>query len=333
MKEEHKGMISKIKKLFVEETDHELPAHVRTQDMRYTEFKVIDRGGVCLIQSCKDNYLGRIVCHKSLRKEFVNNEEERVRFLREARVTAMLQHPNTIPVYDISRNSRNNYFFTMKLIHGSNLHDILQKIKQNDEKIVKEFKLNRLLGAFIQVANALDYAHEHGVIHRDIKPMNIVIGPYGEVYLLDWGLAKVWHKDTKLRELEMKQEKLSIHHLDFRLTHAGHLKATPLYMSPEQVNDEPNLDSRTDIYSMGTIMYEILTLENMIEGKKIYELMNNIKYGQFKTPSEKKPELNIPSKLEEICLKCVESDPKNRYQNVSDLINDLREFREENLNT
>ncbi|MCB1174462.1 MAG: serine/threonine protein kinase [Leptospiraceae bacterium] len=332
MKTEPKGFISLAKKLFIEETDHELPEHVRLRDMRYTDFKVIGRGGVCLIQSCKDNYLGRIVCHKSLRKEFVNNQEERIRFLREARVTAMLQHPNTIPVYDISRDSRDHYFFTMKLLTGHTLHDIIQKIKQGDAKITAEFKLNRLLGVFIQVANALDYAHEHGVIHRDIKPMNIAVGPFGEVHLLDWGLAKVWHKDERRKELELSQDKLSMP-LDFTLTHAGKLKATPLYMSPEQVANEPNLDFRTDIYSMGTIMYEMLTLENMIVGDTIHELMDTIKYGRIQKPVERSPERNIPGKLEEICLRCVACDPDQRYQKVSDLINDIRRFREANLIT
>ncbi|MEQ8350827.1 MAG: serine/threonine-protein kinase [Leptospiraceae bacterium] len=334
MKPEPKDFLSLTKTLFIEETDHELPEHVRTRDMRYTDFKLIERGGVCLIQSCKDNYLGRIVCHKSLRKEFVNSKEERVRFLREARVTAMLQHPNTIPVYDISRDSRDHYFFTMKLLHGYTLHGVFEKLKQNDKEIVKEFQLNRLLGAFIQIANALDYAHEHGVIHRDIKPMNIAIGAYGEVQLIDWGLAKVWHKDASKTEIEKKGEIKSTHtHTDFRLTHAGQLKATPLYMSPEQVNNDVNLDSRSDIYSLGTVLYEILTLETMIEGTTINELMDNITNGRFSTPSEKAPGRTIPEEIENICLKCVQTDPDKRYQKVSDLIDDIREFREERLHS
>lgn len=298
--------------------------------MRYTDFKIIGRGGVCLIQSCKDNYLGRIVCHKSLRKEFVNSKEERVRFLREARVTAMLQHPNTIPIYDISRDSRDQYFFTMKLLHGYTLHGIFEKLKQNDEEIGNEFKLNRLLGAFIQVANALDYAHEHGVIHRDIKPENIAIGPYGEVHLIDWGLAKVWHKDESIIEIE-KQEPALSGETDFRLTHAGQLKATPLYMSPEQVNNDRHLDSRSDVYSLGTVLYEILTLETMIEGKTIQQLMDNITNGRFSVPSQRTPDRHIPKELEEICLKSVDTDPEKRYQKVSHMINEIRQFREARL--
>lgn len=330
MEPEPKDFLRITKKLFIEETDHELPEHVRTRDMRYTDFKTIDRGGVCLIQSCKDNYLGRIVCHKSLRKEFVKSKEETVRFLREARVTAMLQHPNTIPVYDISRDSEGHYFFTMKLLHGHTLHGIFEKLKSNDDEIGKEFKLNRLLGAFIQVANALDYAHEHGVIHRDIKPMNIALGAYGEVHLIDWGLAKVWHKDRSITETERKETPLSPG-ANFRLTHSGQLKATPLYMSPEQVSDELNLDARSDIYSMGTVLYEILTLEPMIEGTTITELMDNINKGNFVPPSKRAPDRNIPHQLEEICMKCVQVDPAKRYRKVSDFIDDIREFREESL--
>ena len=325
-----KEEISRIKKLFIEETDHELPEHVRTRDMRYTDFKTIGRGGVCLIQTCKDNYLGRIVCHKSLRKEFVSNKEEKRRFLREARVTSMLQHPNTIPVYDISRDSRGHYFFTMKLLPGYNLHEIIQKIKEGDQEIQEEFKLNRLLGVFIQVANALDFAHEHGVIHRDIKPMNIAVGPYGEVHLIDWGLAKVWPKEGNLKESETNFKELGSN-LDFSLTHAGQLKASPLYMAPEQLHNKPTANTLSDIYSMGAILYEMLTLEPMIKGATLHELMENIKQGNFQTPSEKEPGRNIPKRLEEICLKSVEVDPQKRYQKVSDLINDIRDFRETNL--
>ena len=331
MEPESKELISLSRKLFIEETDHELPEHVRTRDMRYTDFKVFAHGGVCLIQSCKDNYLGRIVCHKSLRKEFVNSKEERIRFLREARVTAMLQHPNTIPVYDISRDNMGRYFFTMKLLHGHTLHGIFEKLKESDAEIAHEFKLNRLLGAFIQVANALDYAHEHGVIHRDIKPMNVAIGRYGEVHLIDWGLAQVGHKnDPPMTEQEMKAATMNAP-TDFRLTRAGQLNATPLYMSPEQVNRVLNLDARSDIYSLGTVLYEILTLENMIEGKTVQEVMDNISHGRFKAPSERTPDRKVPRELEEICLKCVESNPDNRYQTVSDLIDDIRQFREASL--
>ncbi|HBS06996.1 MAG TPA: serine/threonine protein kinase [Leptospiraceae bacterium] len=330
MEPESKELISLSRKLFIEETDHELPEHVRTRDMRYTDFKVFAHGGVCLIQSCKDNYLGRIVCHKSLRKEFVNSKEERIRFLREARVTAMLQHPNTIPVYDISRDNMGRYFFTMKLLHGHTLHSIFENLKQNNQEIAQEFKLNRMLGAYIQIANALDYAHEHGVIHRDIKPMNIAIGAYGEVHLIDWGLAKVGHKSDEEADIEVKKESLSPLS-DFRLTRAGELKATPLYMSPEQVNRDRNLDARSDIYSLGTVLYEILTLENMVEGKTVQEVMDNINNARFIPPSKRKPERKVPPELEEICLKCVELDPNNRYQKVSELINDIRKFREDSL--
>jgi eukaryotic-like serine/threonine-protein kinase len=330
MKQESKEALSLIKKLFIEETDHELPEHVRTRDMRYTDFKTIGRGGVCLIQTCKDNYLGRIVCHKSLRKEFVKDKEERRRFLREARVTSMLQHPNTIPVYDISRDSRGHYFFTMKLLPGYNLHEIILKIKDGEEKILEEFKLNRLLGVFIQVANALDFAHEYGVIHRDIKPMNIAVGPYGEVHLIDWGLAKVWPKEGDLKESQTDLKELGSN-LDFSLTHAGQLKASPLYMAPEQLNNKPTANTLSDIYSMGAILYEILTLEPMINGATLHELMDNIKKGCFEAPSQKNPDRNIPKRLEEICLKSVAVNPQKRYQQVSELINDIRDFRETNL--
>jgi len=316
--------------IHVEDTDAPLPDRVINSDMRYTDYKILAKGGKCLIQTCKDNYLGRTVCHKSLLKQFQNNSAEQKRFLREARVTAMMQHPNTIPVYEINRNSQKHYFFTMKLVEGLSLEKIIEMMQLGDVSLNTEFKLDRLLGMFIQLGNALAYAHTHGVVHRDIKPANIVIGSFGEVFLLDWGLAKVWNKDGEASQddpLVITQSNDS-QDKDYSLTGHGKIEATPLYMSPEQITHSANVDLRTDIYNMGALLYEILTLQTLAWGNNLSELLHNTQHHIAIPPSIKTPERLIPKELDPICMKCIEKKPENRYQSISALISDIREFRE-----
>ena len=240
--------------VYLEDTDVELPEHVVNTGLRYTHFQHVATGGKCIIQSCKDYHLSRTVAHKSLRPEIADDPFERKRFLREARVTAMLQHPATIPVYDLSRDSRGRYFFTMKLVEGYTLREILDMAKADGTQAVDGYGFHRLVTILIQIGNCLDYAHTHGVVHRDIKPPNILTGPFGETTLLDWGLAKVWNEvPAPLPDLPLLFAK------DPSLTAQGRLQGTLHYMSPEQIEASPRLDHRTDIYSMGVMLRELLT--------------------------------------------------------------------------
>jgi len=166
----------------IEDTDLGLPDHVVNNTMRYTHFKTIAKGGKCLIQSCKDFHLSRVVAHKSLLKDIANDEYEQKRFLREARVTAMLQHPNTIPIYELSRDNRNHYFFTMKLVEGYTLRELVDPESEQYSAATDGYGFHRLVTILIQVGNALDYAHTHGVVHRDVKPANILMGPFGDLF-------------------------------------------------------------------------------------------------------------------------------------------------------
>ena len=167
--------------VYKEDTDKPLPAKI-DHNLRYAFFSTIAKGGKSLIKSCKDMHLGRFVCYKTLKPEFADDPIEQQRLLREARVSAMLQHPNTLPTYELGRDNNGNYYFTMKLVHGYTLREILDYRDRYD--------LTQLTDVIIQVGHALEYAHCHGVLHRDIKPENILVGPFGEVILMDWGLAK-----------------------------------------------------------------------------------------------------------------------------------------------
>ena len=308
--------------VYLKDTDLALPDHVINTDMRYTQFKTIARGGKCLIQSCKDYHLSRVVAYKILHKEIANDPFEQKRFLREARVTAMLQHPNTIPIYELSRNNRGHYYFTMKLVEGYTLREVLDTSREEGTLPVDGYGFHRMVTILIQVANALDYAHSHGVVHRDVKPANILMGPFGEVLLLDWGLAKVWSEEPEeIPDMPFSKDS------DPSLTAQGRLQGTALYMSPEQIEESRELDHRSDIYSLGVILYEILAGQNMFPGDKINELLEQAKHVTPPRPSEVATDRDIPEELEKLCMRCIEKDPDARIQTARLLVASLRSWR------
>ena len=306
----------------LQDTDVDLPKSAVNNKMRYAFFKTIAEGGKCIIQSCKDLHLRRTVCYKSLRREIADDPIEQQRFLREARVTAMLQHPNTIPIYELSRDTKGHYYFTMKLVEGATLREIINLLKKGDEETADKYTLAALVDVIIQVCHALDYAHNHGVVHRDIKPANILTGPFGEVLVLDWGLAKVWNiEEIDVSHLELIEDD------DHSLTSRGRLQGTALYMSPEQITASKDIDHRTDVYSVGVVLYEALTLELMAWGKSLNEMLLHIQYDNPPAPRDKAPHRNIPEELEQICMKCIEKNPDDRFETIREVIEALQAWR------
>ncbi|MEJ2425913.1 MAG: serine/threonine-protein kinase, partial [Candidatus Thiodiazotropha sp.] len=274
----------------------------------------IAKGGKSLIQSCKDLYLSRVVAYKTLRPEFVHDEIENTRLLREARVSALIQHPNTLPIYEIGRDRKGHYYFTMKLIHGYTLREILDFRERYD--------LTQLVEVIEQIAHALAYAHAHGIAHRDIKPENILVGPYSEVLLLDWGLAKVWSKDGRTSDDET-HDVMALHNSDKSMTGHGKLQGTLCYMSPEQIRRDPDISFSTDIYSLGSVLYELLTGQTPFESDLTYEILDMVQNKVPPKPSEisKYP---IPKMLEKLCMQCLAKDPGGRPASMKDFIQVLQ---------
>ncbi|MEM8943569.1 MAG: serine/threonine-protein kinase [Planctomycetota bacterium] len=300
------------------ETDRQLSRYFANNFDRYTEFVPLSKGGSGLLQTCRDNNLGRTVVMKVLHKQLANHEHLRARFLREARVTAQLQHPNTVPVYEIGHDREGRLYFTMKHVEGDTLRDILEQQVLGDHRIIEKYNLDRLLGVVIQVCNALAYAHAHGVVHRDVKPENILIGTFGEVILLDWGVAKVWAMDDEPEQAGMEYQEL---------TDVGQRPGTPLYMSPEQVRGGGKIDLRTDVYSIGVVLYEILTLKEPLRGERVTETFEMIVKEEPIPPAERTPNRQIPRLLASIAMKALSKDPSSRYQSMPELVDALREFR------
>ena len=298
--------------VYLQDTDKPLPQRIHPHT-RYAYFKTIARGGRSIIQSCKDLHLMRVVCYKTLKPEFADDAAEQRRFVREARVSAMLQHPNTVPTYEIGRDMRGHYYFTMKLVHGYTLREIFDFRERYD--------LTRLVEVMIQVGHALEYAHDHGVAHRDIKPENVLVGPFGEVLLMDWGLAKVWHPDGGSEVVDGRARGNAPTFAD---TDQGPLQGTISYMSPEQIRNDSALDYRTDVYSLGAVLYEVLAGQPPVAGDTVDEILNQTLAGDLRPPSTC-TDAPIPRRLENICMQCLRLVPDERIQTIGELIRELQE--------
>jgi serine/threonine protein kinase len=286
--------------IFLEDTDRPLP-EVLNPNTRYMFLGTIATGGKSLIRSVKDLHLSRVVAYKSLRSEFTDDPVEQRRLLREARVSALLQHPNTAPTYEIGRDRQGRYYFTMKLVHGYTLNEIMDYRERYD--------LTQLVEVIEQIGHALSYAHAHGVAHRDIKPGNILVGPYGEVLLLDWGLAKVWCKDGST--VDEAESGVSVVGADRSMTGQGKLQGTLCYMSPEQIRRDPDIDFATDVYSLGTVLYELLSGKVPFNGEHSYEIIEAVENKRAERPSAvgKYP---VPRILEHLTMRCLDKDPDRR---------------------
>ena len=216
----------------------------RLSDCRYRFGEPIGVGGMGEVLLARDNQLGRDVAVKRLRSANPSHRQV-ARFLREARIQGRLAHPAIPPVHELGWTSDGQPYFAMKRLAGTTLQEILS-VRD------KRFTLQRLLRAFADVCFAVEFAHVHGVIHRDLKPANIMVGDLGEVYVLDWGIAKVIGEADSFDDISY----------DGLASDAGDVVGTRSFMSPEQDNAEADVDARADVYSLGRVLEEILAAQD-----------------------------------------------------------------------
>ncbi len=288
------------------------PESISNGYAKYTRFKELTSGGKAVLYSCFDTNLGREVVLKKLRPEFKNDKIELRRLLREAKITAQLQHPATPPLYELGQDDHGNWYFAVKKIAGFTLFQIIVSLAKRESAAESHFTLARLLSIFIQIGDALQFAHLRGIIHRDIKPENVIVGMFGEVNLIDWGAAKVWGMPYDDGDEDR-----------------AHIQGgTPLYMSPEQVLGHRPVDERSDIFSMGIVLYEMLCQREPFRGRATRETYDNIINEEPIPPSIAAPHRLIPKELDRICLQAMQKNPADRYQSMRAMVDAVEHFLE-----
>ncbi len=284
---------------------------------RYVTRETIGKGGMGEVRLCTDLAIGRDVAMKVLLRSKSGSAGLRVRFEREARLQGQLEHPAIVPVYDLGSG-----FFTMKRVRGHTLQRILEGLAK-EEKEFSTFTLRRLLVAFVQVTQAIAFAHARGVVHRDLKPGNIMLGDFGEVYVLDFGLAKVLGPS----ELTVESEDEDMPTRTASRTQHGALLGTPGYMPPEQARgDHDDLDPRADVYALGAILFEILALEPLHPRTSLESVMETTMLGVEARPSVRAKKRRPSPELDAVCVRATAIDRRDRHATARELAADIERF-------
>jgi serine/threonine-protein kinase len=299
------------------------PQAPRLSEERYSIEGEIGVGGMGKVLNVYDQDLRRRVAMKVLREE-VRDPRAVARFFEEAQATGQLEHPNIAPVYDLGMDRQHGVFFTMKLVRGRNLREILRDLSVGRLETRRHYTLTRLLQILQQVAMGIHFAHARGVIHRDLKPDNIMVGDFGEVFVMDWGLAKI--VDRRL-EPGASEGITSLRQESGHTTLDGTVSGTPSYMSPEQARgwvDE--IDERTDVFGLGAILYEILTFHPPYQGASAREILAKAGAAQVTPPHVRAPRNNVPAALESACLRALAAAKEDRFRTASELHEALQVF-------
>ncbi|MBT8042939.1 MAG: serine/threonine protein kinase, partial [Pontiella sp.] len=237
-------------------------------------------------------------------------------FLREARLTANLAHPNIMPVYNMGLDPKGVPFFSMELIPGDSLKTILSKLREDDEEYGRTYPLETLLNIFMKICDAIAYAHSRNVLHLDIKPDNIRVGEFGEVLVCDWGLARV----VNAAEPESPDDAVTLDADVLNdMTLSGTMKGTPGFMAPEQTLAYGEKTFQTDVYALGALLYMLLTFELPVRGASAHEVVQNTREGKVVPPRKRKPDRFIPGSPAAVAMKALALRPEDRYQSAYEM--------------
>jgi len=294
---------------------------------RYEVARELGRGGMGRILEARDAELRRRVAIKVVLDPAKMSRAQLARFVCEARITSQLEHPNIVPVHDMGITDDGLLYFVMKRVEGRSLREVIEALRAGDPTVAATFDIPRLVQDMIAVCNAMAYAHDRGVLHRDLKPDNIMIGEFGEVLVMDWGLARVVGDTSEDRDRGGRAELVSLDRIGPARTRDGVAIGTPGYMSPEQVMAAPSrLDPRTDVFALGSTLYELLTLCPAYRGRDARAVLVATIRRSPLPPRDAAPHRRIPEELEAICLKALARDPDDRFPGAAELATALRDF-------
>ena len=300
-------------------------------DARFRPIRLHAIGGLGLVHAAWDRQLGRVVALKEMRPNVVNDRALRERFLREAEINGNLEHPGIVPVYALGADEEDRPYYAMRFVEGQTLHAALLDFHERAARLSASqwtIELRRLLDALLDVCQAIAYAHSRAVLHRDLKPGNVMLGKFGETHIIDWGLAKATGQAVKgVGEADDSPAPVVAFSSggDSSQSVAGHAIGSPPYMSPEQARGEiDRLGPATDVYSLGATLYAIMTGKPPADGKDTAEILEKVRAGRIASPRSVNE--RIPQALEAICQRAMRLEPDDRYASAAELAADLRHW-------
>lgn len=302
-------------------------AKTSKQPMRYQVLRAHNSGGLGTVSVAKDEELGREVALKEIKEKYADHPGSRRRFLIEAEITGCLEHPGIVPVYGLGHYDDGRPYYAMRFIRGESLQDAIDRFHA-DEHLKHDWRqrmleLRQLLRRFLDVCNAMEYAHSRGVLHRDLKPENVMLGKYGETLVVDWGLAKADDQIELTNNDEPPLRLLS--GSETSSTQMGARMGTPTFMSPEQAEGRIDLlNATSDVYSLGATLYTLLTGKHAFTQDTIERVMLAVIAGNFPRPRVHDP--HLPRGLEAICLKAMSLKPDDRYPTAATLAADVERW-------
>jgi eukaryotic-like serine/threonine-protein kinase len=293
------------------------------QTARYTEHEVIGHGGSSVVIRAFDNDILRYVAVKILRPEVTIDGSQVDRFAEEARITGQLEHPNIVPVYELGNDRAGRRFLSMKLVQGATLQETLNRL---GDMRLEPARLAELLQVFLKVCDAISFAHSRGVIHRDLKPTNVMISDFGQVYVLDWGIARL-----RAREVGQEGPRVRVsrgHAEQSELDPPGSLIGTACYMAPEQLQGKHDeLDEQTDVFALGATLYQVLAGQPPLTPEIVRAIWSRQDPPAITAPERLVSGGRVPPELSRIAMQAVAYDPANRYRSVADLKRDIESFQ------
>lgn len=288
-----------------------------------SRFRILRRhasGGLGEVSIAVDNELHREVALKEIQERYADQQEIRDRFVREAEITGGLEHPGIVPVYGLGHYDDGRPYYAMRFVKGDSLKRAIKRFHEDSHRsdADRNFQLRKLLRRLLDVCNAMHYAHNRGVLHRDLKPGNIMVGKYGETLVVDWGLATCQAVDRgETTEMPLPSPSTS----GSTATLAGSVIGTPAYMSPEQATGRlDELGPRSDVYSLGATLYTLLTGKPPVVGE-VAEMLEAVREGNF--PSPRQLDRRVPAALNAICLKAMATRSADRYASCAELAEEI----------
>ncbi|MEQ1860214.1 MAG: FHA domain-containing serine/threonine-protein kinase [Chthoniobacteraceae bacterium] len=311
-----------------------LPAELRS-DRKYKVNELIAVGGMGAVLAAEDLSTRRPVAMKVLLN--VQTPEDIARFVEEAQITAQLEHPHIVPIYELNVNEQDKPFYTMKLVRGESLGDVLAALRDGRPGATERWPLGELIEVFQKICDAIAYAHSKGVVHRDLKPENIMLGDYGDVLVMDWGLAKALGRDANT-DTDVEKPRSMVRSVRSEdggefMTMAGRAIGTPQFMSPEQASGRSHeVDGRADVYALGAMLYQVLTLVPPVSGSDAGEIFDQVIAGRIPSPMEllgtrplpHLPDGKLPVSLAAVAMKALSLNPADRHRAVGELAADVR---------